>query len=327
MSVAGANNGELYDGTFRDRIAVNRRNSVFLILCFLAFVTVFGYVIGYAWIGDPVDALFGLVLAFVVGMISGLATYYGGDRMVLAASRAKEVTHEEAPVLYNVVEEMAIAGGLPMPKVYIIEDSAPNAFATGRDPEHASVVVTSGLLKKLNRDELQGVIAHEMSHVGNYDIRYAMLVGVLVGTTVLISDFFLRGLWFGGGRGGGRREGGGGNIQLIMIIVAIVLAILAPLFARLLQLSISRQREYLADATAVQLTRNPKGLADALQKISGDREVLEVANRATAHLYIVNPIKRFEKRSKGLFSTHPPIEERVKVLRAMETGGLAETVG
>ena len=325
MSVAGTDNTEIYDGTFRDRIAANRRNSVFLIVCFLAFVTVFGYVIGYAWIGDPVGAIFGLVLAFAVGIISGLATYYGGDRMVLAASRAKEVTHEDAPVLFNVVEEMAIAGGLPMPKVYIIEDSAPNAFATGRDPEHASVAVTSGLLNKLNRDELQGVIAHEMSHVGNYDIRYAMLVGILVGTTVLISDFFLRGLWFGGGRGG-RREGGG-NIQLIMIIVAIVLAILAPLFARLLQLSISRQREYLADATAVQLTRNPKGLADALQKISGDREVLEAANRATAHLYIVNPIKRFEKRSKGLFSTHPPIEERIKVLRAMETGGLAETVG
>ena len=326
MSVAGTGNTELYEGTFRDRISVNRRNSVFLIVCFLAFVTVFGYIIGYAWIGDPVGAIFGLVLAFVVGIISGLATYYGGDRMVLAASRAKEVTHEDAPVLFNVVEEMAIAGGLPMPKVYIIEDSAPNAFATGRDPEHASIAVTSGLLNKLNRDELQGVIAHEMSHVGNYDIRYAMLVGILVGTTVLISDFFLRGLWFGGGRGG-RREGGGGNLQLIMVIIAIVLAILAPLFARLLQLSISRQREYLADATAVQLTRNPKGLADALQKISGDREVLEVANRATAHLYIVNPIKRFEKRSKGLFSTHPPIEERIKILRAMETGGLAETVG
>jgi heat shock protein HtpX len=326
MSVAGTGNTEIYDGTFRDRIAVNRRNSLFLIVCFLAFVTVLGYVIGYAWIGDPVGALFGLALAFVVGIISGLATYYGGDRIVLAASRAKEVTHEDAPVLFNVVEEMAIAGGLPMPKVYIIEDSAPNAFATGRDPEHASVTVTSGLLNKLNRDELQGVIAHEMSHVGNYDIRYAMLVGILVGMTVLISDFFLRGLWFGGGRGG-RREGGGGNIQLIMLIIAIVLAILAPLFARLLQLSISRQREYLADATAVQLTRNPKGLADALQKISGDREVLEVANRATAHLYIVNPIKRFEKRSKGLFSTHPPMEERIKVLRAMETGGLAETIG
>jgi heat shock protein HtpX len=311
-------------GTFRDRIAVNRRNSLLLIAGFLGFVTVFGYVIGYAWLGDPSRALFGLVLAFIVGTVSGLATYYGGDRMVLAASRAKEITHEDAPVLFNVVEEMAIASGSPMPKVYLIEDSAPNAFATGRDPEHASVAVTSGLLEKLNRDELQGVIAHEMSHVGNYDIRYAMLVGILVGTTVLISDFFLRGLWFGGGRG--RQREGGGQIQLIMIAVAIIFAILAPLFARLLQLSISRQREYLADATAVQLTRNPKGLADALQKISGDQEVLEVANRATAHLYIANPIKKFEKRARGLFSTHPPIEERIQILRSLETGGIPETV-
>jgi heat shock protein HtpX len=315
-----------YEGTFRERIAVNRRNSLLLIAAFLTFVAVFGYVIGWAWIGDPTGALFGLGLAFVVGIVSGLATYYGGDRMVLAASRAKEITHDDAPVLFNVVEEMAIAAGLPMPKVYIIEDSAPNAFATGRDPEHASVAVTSGLLRKLDRDELQGVIAHEISHVGNFDIRYAMLVGVLVGTTVLISDFFLRGLWFGGGRGGGR-GGGGGYIQLIMVVVAIVLAILAPLFARLLQLSISRQREYLADASAVRLTRNPKGLADALQKISGDREVLEAANRATAHLYIVNPVKSFEKRAKGLFSTHPPIGERIEILRSMETGGVAQTTG
>src|ERR687890_2008974 len=262
-----------YEGTFRDRIAANKRNSLFLIAIFLAFVAVFGYVIGYAWIGDPVRALFGLVLAFVVGTISGFVSYYAGGRIMLAASRAREVTHDEAPQLFNVVEEMAIAGGLPIPKVYIIKYSAPNAFATGRDPEHASVAVTSGLLEKLNRDELQGVIAHEMSHVGNFDIRYAMLVGILVGTTVLISDFFLRGLWFGGGRGG-RREGDG-QAQLIMIIVAVVLAVLAPIFARLLQLSISRQREYLADATAVKFTRNPKGLADALQKISGDREVLE----------------------------------------------------
>jgi heat shock protein HtpX len=313
-------------GTFRDRISRNRRNSLLLIAGFLAFVAVFGYVIGWAWIGDPVGAIFGLVLAFIVGIISGLATYYGGDRMVLAASRAREVTHDDAPVLFNVVEEMAIAAGLPMPKVYIIEDTAPNAFATGRDPEHATVAVTSGLLEKLDRDELQGVIAHEMSHVGNFDIRYAMLVGVLVGTTVLISDFFLRGLWFGGGsrRGGG---GGGGYLQLIMLVVAIVLAILAPIFARLLQLSISRQREYLADATAVRLTRNPKGLADALQKISGDSEVLEAANRATAHLYIVNPIKKFEKRAKGIFSTHPPIADRIQILRSLETGGLTETVG
>jgi heat shock protein HtpX len=313
-----------YEGTFRERISRNKRNSLFLIVVFLAFVAVFGYVIGWAWIGDPTGALFGLVLAFVVGTVFGLATYYGGDRLVLATSRAREITHDDAPVLFNVVEEMAIAAGLPMPKVYIIGDSAPNAFATGRDPEHASVAVTSGLLDKLDRDELQGVIAHEMSHVGNFDIRYAMLVGVLVGTTVLISDFFLRGLWFGGG---GRGRGGGGYAQLIMIVIAIVLAILAPLFARLLQLSISRQREYLADASAVRLTRNPKGLADALQKIGGDREVLEAANRATAHLYIVNPVKGFEKRAKGLFSTHPPIEERIEILRSMETGGIPQTAG
>jgi heat shock protein HtpX len=314
-------------GTFRERIARNRRNSLLLIAAFLAFVTVFGYIIGFAWIGDPVGALFGLVLALIAGTISGLISYYAGDKMVLAASRAKEVTHDDAPVLFNVVEEMTIAAGLPMPKVYIVDDTAPNAFATGRDPEHASVAVTKGLLEKLDRDELQGVIAHEMSHVANFDIRYSLLVGILVGTTVLISDFFLRGLWFGGGRGGGRRDGGGGQLQIIMIIIAIVLAILAPIFARLLQLSISRQREFLADASAVQLTRNPKGLADALQKISGDNEVLEAANRATAHLYIANPIKKFEKRSKGLFSTHPPIEERIQILRALESGGVAETSG
>jgi len=316
-------------GTFRERIARNRRNSLLLIALFLAFITVFGYVIGFALLGDPTRALVGLALALVVGVIAGLISYFAGDKMVLAASRAREITHDDAPVLFNVVEEMSIASGLPMPKVYIVDDTAPNAFATGRDPEHATVAVTSGLLEKLDRDELQGVIAHEMSHVANFDIRYSMLVGILVGTTVLISDFFLRGLWFGGGgRGGGRRGGdGGGQLQIIMLLVAIVLAILAPLFARLLQLSISRQREFLADASAVRLTRNPKGLADALQKISGDREVLEVANRATAHLYIVNPIKRFEKRSKGLFSTHPPIEERIKILRTLESGGVAETSG
>lgn len=317
-----------FEGTFRDRISVNKRNSLLLIAIFIAFVAVFGYVIGYAWLADPAGALFGLALAIVVGTIFGLVTYYGGARMVLGASSAREVTHGEAPVLYNVVEEMALAGGLPMPKVYIIDDTATNAFATGRDPEHASVAVTAGLLEKLDRDELQGVMAHEMSHVGNLDIRYAMLVGVLVGTTVLIADFFLRSLWFGGGRRmGGDRGGGGGQIQLIMMVVGILFAILAPIFARMLQLSISRQREYLADATAVKLTRNPKGLADALEKISGDKEVLEAANRATAHLYIANPIKKFEKRSKGLFSTHPPIEERVQILRSLESGGVAETVG
>jgi heat shock protein HtpX len=316
-------------GTFRERIARNRRNSLLLIAAFLGFITIFGYIIGFALLGDPTRALFGLALALVVGVACGLISYFAGDKMVLAASRAREITHDDAPVLFNVVEEMSIASGLPMPKVYIVDDSAPNAFATGRDPEHATVAVTSGLLEKLGRDELQGVMAHEMSHVANFDIRYSMLVGILVGTTVLISDFFLRGLWFSGGRGGGRRggDGGGGQLQIIMILIAVVLAILAPLFARLLQLSISRQREFLADATAVRLTRNPKGLADALQKIGGDREVLEVANRATAHLYIANPIKKFEKRSKGLFSTHPPLDERVEILRAMEAGGVAESSG
>jgi heat shock protein HtpX len=314
-------------GTFRERIARNRRNSLLLIAAFLAFITAFGYIIGYAWLGDPLRALAGLAFALIVGVVAGLISYYGGDKMVLAASRAREITHDDAPVLFNVVEKMSVASGLPMPKVYIVEDTAPNAFATGRDPEHATVAVTSGLLEKLDRDELQGVIAHEMSHVANFDIRYSMLVGILVGSTVLISDFFLRGLWFSGGRGGRRGGDGGNQLQLIMMLIAIVLAILAPLFARLLQLSISRQREFLADATAVRLTRNPSGLADALQKIGGDREVLEAANRATAHLYIVNPIKTFEKRSKGLFSTHPPIEERIQILRALEAGGIAETTG
>ncbi len=321
MSEASAANGtnqvsREFEGTFRDRISKNKRHSFFLMFGFFVFVLIFGYIIGYAWIGDPIGAIFGLFLALVVGTISGLVTYFAGDKMVLAASRAKEITHEDAPVLFNVVEEMKIASGLPMPKVYIIDDSAPNAFATGRDPEHASVAVTSGLLEKLNRDELQGVMAHEMAHVGNFDIRYAMLVGILVGTVVLVSDFFLRSLWFGGGRR--RGGGGGGYIQLIMIVVAILFAILAPIFARLLQMSISRQREYLADATAVKMTRNPKGLADALAKISGDKDVLEVANRATSHLYIINPVKNFEKRAKSMFSTHPPIDERIAVLRAME---------
>ncbi|WP_273843863.1 zinc metalloprotease HtpX [Rubrobacter calidifluminis] len=311
------------EATFRERIARNRRNSLLLFVTFLVFVLAFGYIIGYAWVGDPAGAFFGLVIAFFAGGLSGLLSYYAGDKMVLAASRARRIEHDDAPVLFNVVEEMAIAAGLPMPKVYVIDDSAPNAFATGRDPEHASVAVTSGLLEKLDRDELQGVIAHEMSHVRNLDIRYSMLVGILVGTTVLIADFFLRSLWWGGGRR--RNDQGNGQLQLILMIVALILAILAPIFARLLQLSISRQREYLADASAVELTRNPKGLADALEKIAKDQEPLEVANRATAHLYIVNPIKRFEKHSRSLFSTHPPIEERIRILRAMETGGVPQT--
>ena len=306
------------EGTFRERIAANQRNSLILIGIFLLFVVAMGYIIGFAWTGDPVGAVFGLVLAIVAGTVSGLITYFGGAKMVLATSGAKEASREEYPVLHNVVEEMALAGGLPVPKIYVIDDSSPNAFATGRDPDHAAVAATKGLLDTLDRDELQGVMAHEMAHVGNLDIRYAMLVGVLVGTTVLISDFFLRSLFFGGGR----REGGDARVKLIMMVVALLLAILAPIFARLLQMSISRQREYLADATAVRFTRNPDGLADALEKITRSSKPLRTANRATAHLYITNPLKKRES-AKRLFSTHPPADERIRRLRAMQ-GAYAE---
>jgi heat shock protein HtpX len=205
-----------------------------------------------------------------------------------------------------------------MPKVYVIDDTAPNAFATGRDPKHASVAATTGLLQKMDREELQGVIAHEMSHVGNYDIRFTLLVGVLVGSIALLADWFLRyTFWFGGGRRRDSDRGGGGGLAAILFIVAIVLAIVAPIIGRLVQLAVSRRREALADVSAVELTRNPMGLARALRTISDDPEVLEVANRATQHLYIVNPIKSFEDRAKSMWDTHPPIAERIATLQAL----------
>jgi heat shock protein HtpX len=205
-----------------------------------------------------------------------------------------------------------------MPRVYLIDDTAPNAFATGRDPQHASIAITTGLVEKLDREELQGVIGHEMSHVRNFDIRFSLIVGVLVGSVALLSDFFLRWTWFGGGgrRSSNDREGGGA-LQAVMMVLAIVLAILAPIAARLVQLAVSRQREYLADASSVELTRNPYGIERALAKISSDQEVLEVANRATQHLYFTNPIKKFEERSSSLFSTHPAIVDRINRLREL----------
>ncbi|MGE3792863.1 MAG: M48 family metallopeptidase [Dehalococcoidia bacterium] len=280
---------------------------------------VLGFAIGYGSTGQLSSAMFVTTAAVIVAGLLSLISYYRGDSMVLAASKARQVTEADAPQLMNVVREMAIAANLPMPKVYVIDDSAPNAFATGRDPEHASIAVTTGLLDKLNREELQGVIGHELGHVGNYDIRFALLVGVLVGSIALMADVFLRWTWWSGfgGRSRSRDRDGGGAGQAIIFVVAIVLAILAPLFARMVQLAVSRQREYLADATAVEFTRNPAGLERALSKIAGDTEVLEVANRATQHLYIVNPIKKFEERSKGMFSTHPPIVERINRLRSL----------
>lgn len=294
-----------------DEIAANKRNSWILVTVVTAVLLVLGFLLGEYWGNGYV----GLVFAVIIALIASLSAYYNGGRMVLAISRAKRIEKKDYPQLFNVVEELSIAAGLPVPAIYVIDDTAPNAFATGRDPEHASVAITTGLMEKLNRDELQGVMAHELSHVGNRDILFATMVGILVGSIVLVSDFFLRSVFWSGGRR--RRKSGDKGGGAIMMIIALALAIFAPIFAKLLQLAVSRQREYLADASAAKLTRYPEGLASALEKIAGDREVLEVANRATQHLYIVNPIKPFEKRAKGLFSTHPPLEERVNRLRSM----------
>ncbi len=299
-------------GGFYAHIGANKRRSAFLIVVFILVVAGLGWLIGESQFKSGLGFLgvFG-----VVAIVYSLVAYYAGGKMVLAASRARRIYKKDDPELWNVIEELCLAGGLPIPAIYVINDTAPNAFATGRDPEHSVVAITTGLRQKLTRDELQAVMAHELSHIRYFDIRLQTLIGVLVGLTALISDMFLRGLWWGGGRSRRSRSEGGGNAALL--ILAIVAAILAPLFARLLQLSISRKREYLADAGAVQLTRYPEGLASALEKISGDQEVLEVANRATQHLYIVNPIKPFEDRAKNLFSTHPPTDERIRRVRSM----------
>lgn len=299
---------------FEDQIVRNKRLTFLIIFLFSLFIVGLGFVFGYALWGSLEVGLVAVAIAFVLSIVMSLGTYYGGKKIVLAASRAKKVDHRYNKQLYNVLEEMSIASGLPMPELYVIEDSAPNAFATGRNPQQAAVAVTTGLLDKLNRDELTGVIAHEMSHIKNFDIRYMMLMGVLVGLVALLSDFALHSLFY---RGHGRRSRNGGSGAWPLLILALALAILAPVVSKLIQLAVSRRREYLADASATQFTRYPEGLASALLKISGDQEVLEVANRATQHLYIVNPIKSFEKRAKTLFSTHPPIAERVRRLRTM----------
>jgi heat shock protein HtpX len=289
-----------------------------LVVIVTALLAALGFAIGYASTGYLEGGYLAIGIAVVIALLMSLFSYYAGANVVLAASQARQVSEQDAPQLLNVVRELSIAANVPMPHVYVINDSAPNAFATGRDPRHASVAVTTGLLDKLDREELQGVIGHELSHVRNLDIRFALLVGVLVGSIVLLSDFFLRFTFWGGGRrSGGGRDRGGGGLMIIVFIISIVLAILAPIVARFVQLAVSRQREYLADASGVEITRNPYGLERALLKISGDREVLEVANRATQHLYFVNPIKKWEDRSSGLMATHPPIIDRINRLRAL----------
>jgi heat shock protein HtpX len=304
--------------TFYRAISRNRRDSWLLVGVVVIVLGVLGGAIGaatgYGW--------WGVGLAVVVAAVMSVGSFFAGDRLVLLSSGARRVDagqpSREYQQLVNVVNEMRLAAGVPMPAVYVIDDTAPNAFATGRDPRHASITATTGLLAKMDREELQGVIAHEMSHVRNYDIRFTLLVGVLVGAVALLADWFLRFTFWGGGRrsSSDNNRGGGGGAA-ILFLLAIVLAVLAPLISRLVQLAVSRRRESLADVSGVELTRNPLGLASALQKIAADPEVLEVANRATQHLYIVNPIKSFEKRSKSMWDTHPPIAERVKVLEGL----------
>ena len=302
--------------SFYDQVAANKRNSLFMAVLVIGLLGVLGFAIGYAVVGSPVGGIGATGLALAIGSISGVASFFGGDKLVLKVSGARPVDETSAPQLLNVVREMALAANVPMPAVYVIDDSAPNAFATGRDPAHASVAITTGLLEKLDREELQGVIGHELSHVRNLDIRFSLMVGVMVGAIAILADFFLRFTFWGGGRWSNDREGGGGA-QAIVFVIAIALAILAPLISRFIQLAVSRQREYLADASAIELTRNPYGLERALAKISADPEVLEVANRGTQHMYFTNPIKKFEKRSSGLMSTHPPILDRINRLREL----------
>jgi heat shock protein HtpX len=295
-----------------EEIASNKRKSYLLIFFFMVFVIFIGYVVGFFY----GSTYFGVGLAVVAGTIYFLISYYGGANAILAMTKAKVATKPKYTHLINTVEGIAIAAGLAKPpKVYVIEDDALNAFATGRDPEHSSITVTTGLLDKLNRLELEGVIAHEMSHIKNFDIRVMMLAAVMVGITVLLSDFILRSfLW---GRRGKSRDSG--QLTIIFIIVGIALAILAPLVGEAIKLAISRKREYLADASGALLTRYPKGLADALKKIKGDPDPLvDHANKATAHLFISTPFRK-SKRSfmKKLYSTHPPINDRIKRLEAM----------
>lgn len=316
--------------TFRDLIAANKRNSVLLVVVFCLFVAVVALALGMAvsaYLDPDAAAQLDFTRGFIIGGAAGgialllsLLGYFAGQDFVLAVSGAHPITHDQDPELFNVVEEMALAAGVPMPRVYIIYDSALNAFATGRNPQHAAVAITSGLRSRLTRDELQGVIAHEMAHIRNYDIRLMLLLAVLVGTVVMLADLCWQVIRFApSGRSNRDRQekGGRGMVLAIVFVLAILLAILAPILAQLIQFAVSRQREYLADATAVQLTRYPQGLANALRKLHNDTQELRRANRGTAHLYIVNPIKKFRNWADTAFASHPPIEERIRRLESL----------
>lgn len=289
-------------------ISSNKTKTFLFIFFFLIFIIGLGWVLSFAF-----NVFWIFPLAIIIAIFQAFASYWWSDKISLAISGAHETKRKDYLELYRIVENLSITAGVPQPKIYVIIDPAPNAFATGRDPKNACLAVTSGLLDKLEKTELEGVIAHEMSHVRNYDIRLMTVVVVLVGVVALVSDFFLRwGFWGGGFR---RRDNEGGQLGAILMIVGIVLAILSPIVAMLIQLAISRRREFLADASGALLTRYPEGLASALEKISKDENQLRRATNATAHLYIASPFKG--KNITSLFMTHPPISERIKRLRAM----------
>ncbi len=301
-----------------EQIAANKRKTILLIVGTLVFVGGLGYIFGLLLNAG----IAGLIVALAISGAMSFASYRYGDQLVLRASRARPVTHEEEPRLHNIVEGLALAAGLPKPAVYIIPEKAPNAFATGRDPEHSSVAVTQGLLDTMNRVELEGVIGHEMSHVRDRDILLGTIVATLVGSVVLIAVFMLRGFWWGGGMFGGRgrdREGGGEGFA-ILAIVGLVLAVLAPIIAQVIKLAMSRRREYLADAEGALLTRYPPGLASALRKISADPTPMRVANNATGHLWLNQPSRVHGEENhwfENLFNTHPPIQDRIRILEEM----------
>lgn len=294
-----------------NHIAANKRKTWLLIVLVSAILIGLVYLLGSAY---GLDAGTSLIVGAMFASLYSLFSYYFSDSIALSASGAQPITREQAPDLWNVVENLTIANGMPMPKVYVIPDDAMNAFATGRDPQHAAVAFTTGILRALNRTELEGVAAHELSHIKNYDIRTMTVVVVLVGGVMLVADILLRSMF----HRGNNREGG--NIGMILAIVGLVLAVLSPLLAELIKLAVSRSREYLADASGALLTRHPEGLASALEKISASAPLAN-ANHATAHLFIANPFKAHDGRNasfwQGLFSTHPPIEERVARLRTM----------
>jgi len=299
-----------------EQIRSNQIRSVVLTISMGILLLALGYFIGLYFFDS---AIAGLVIALVVWGIMALVAYYQGSNVMLSIAGAKRINKEDHPRLYNIVEEMKIASGLPkMPDIYIIDDPALNAFATGRDPEHASVAITSGLLQKLNRDELQGVIAHEMSHIKNRDILLMIMAGVMLGTVVMLSWFASRALFFGGGSRTRRdSKGGGGGGQVIILVISLVLIILAPIFAQLLYFAVSRKREYLADASGALYTRYPEGLASALEKIASSSTQVKSANQATAPMYISNPFRKGGLNVSDLNSTHPPIADRIRILRAM----------